>query len=318
MELRQLHSLVVLAENAFNVTEAAERLHIVQSAVSQHLSKLEQELGVRIFVRKGKRLVGLTAAGELVLSSARKMLTLRDNILDVGRDHLEETEGELRIGTTHTQGRYVLPAVIRAFHQIYPYVRIEIHQGTPEQLVEMAVNNEVDFSFCTEKIGQQSSLNAIPVYRWNRALIAPVGHPVLRKKRLSLENICEFPLVTYTFGFSGTSRLHTTISRAGLHPNIVLTAVDTDVIKTYVREGLGIGLIAAMAYSTDQDADLEQRDLSNLLPWETTSIAYHKDKYLRRFQLVFIDLLNDMVGDQGVVVKTNGSQINVGITNRPT
>ncbi len=300
MELRQLNSLVALAESGFNVTLAAEQLHLVQSAVSQHLARLEQELGTQLFVRKGKRLIALTAAGEAVLNYARQALSIRENILAVGRDHVEESSGVLRIGTTHTQARYVLPVVIRAFRQIFPAVSLQIHQGTPQELVEMALNDRVDFSICTEELGEHSSLNAIPCYRWNRGLIVPKGHPVLQEKPLSLERICSYPLITYTFGFTGASHMQTTFARAGLKPDVVLSAADTDVIKTYVREGMGVGLIASMAYSPEQDRDLEMRDLSHMLPWETTWVAYHKDKYLRRYQQQFIDLLDEMVLENGV------------------
>ena len=300
MELRQLTSLVALAESGFNVTVAAERLCLVQSAVSQHLARLEDELGTQIFIRKGKRLLDLTAAGQEVLRYARQALAVRENILAIGRDHVEEGTGVLRIGTTHTQARYVLPPVIRAFRRRFPSVSLQIHQGTPRELVDMALTDRVDFSVCTEELGEHSSLNAIPCYRWNRGLIAPKGHPVLEGRPLSLERICEYPLITYTFGFTGASHMQTTFVRAGLKPDVVLTAADTDVIKTYVREGLGVGLIASMAYSPAQDADMEMRDLSHMLPWETTWVAYHKDKYLRRFQQCFIDLFDKMVMENGV------------------
>jgi LysR family cys regulon transcriptional activator len=300
MDLKQLNSLVALSESGFNVTEAAEKLCLVQSAVSQHLARLEQELGTQIFVRKGKRLIALTAAGEEVLTYARKALAIKENILAVGRDHVEDTSGVLRIGTTHTQARYVLPPVIRAFRKIFPEVSLQIHQGTPQQLVEMAITDRVDFSICTEELGEHSSLNAISCYRWNRSLIVPADHPILDRKPISLETICEYPIITYTFGFTGANHMQNTFARAGLQPQVVLSAADTDVIKTYVREGMGVGLIASMAYTEERDGDLVLYDLSNLLPWETTWIAYHKDKYLRRFQQQFIDLLNEMVMENGV------------------
>ena len=306
MEIRQLASLVAVAEAGFNVTEAADRLHLVQSAVSQHLARLEKELGTQLFARKGKRLVGLSAAGEGVLKYARDALAIRENILAIGRDHVEEASGVLRIGTTHTQARYVLPAVIRAFRERFPEVGLEIHQGTPQQAVEMALNNRVDFAICTEELGEHPALTALPVYRWNRSLIAPPDHPVLRRRPLSLERICEYPLITYTFGLSGTRHLQATFARAGLKPRVVLSAVDTDVIKTYVREGLGIGLIASTAYSPGQDDDLVRRDLSHLLPWETTWVGYDREKYLRRFQQRFIELFDRMTGEDGVIVNRTG------------
>jgi len=300
MELRQLSSLVAVVDAGFNVTAAAEALHLVQSAVSQQLARLEQELGTRLFTRKGKRLLGLTAGGETVLNYARQALAIRENILAVGRDHVEGATGELRIGTTHTQARYVLPPVIRRFRETFPTVTLQIHQGTPQQLVEMAATDQVDFSICTEELGAHPALNAIPIYRWNRSLIAPHGHPVLERRPFGLESICEYPLVTYTFGFTGATHLQATFARAGLKPRIVLSAADTDVIKTYVREGFGVGLIASMAYSPAQDKDLVLRDLSHLLPWETAWVAYQKNKYLRRFQQQFIELLDQMTPRNGV------------------
>jgi len=300
VEFRQLASLVTVVESGFNVTEAADRLHLVQSAVSQHLARVEKELGAKLFTRRGKRLVGLTAAGESVLNYARDALAIRENILAIGRDHVEEASGVLRIGTTHTQARYVLPAIIREFRMVFPAVSLQIHQGTPQQLVEMVVGDRVDFSICTEELGEHPNLIAVPIYRWNRCLIALQDHPVLLSSPLGLENICEHPLITYTFGFTGASHLRATFARAGLKPNIVISAVDTDVIKTYVREGLGIGLIATPAYSKQQDIDLEMRDLSHLLPWETTWVAYHRDKYLRRYQQQFLELFNRMTLDNGV------------------
>ena len=301
MDLKQLKSLVELADSGFNVTETANHLCLVQSAVSQHLARLERELGTQVIVRKGKRLIGLTAAGQRVLEYARQALALRENILAVGRDHVDEARGVLSIGTTHTQARYVLPPVIRAFREKYPAVTLQIHQGTPQQLVDMAASDQVDFSICTEELGEHSSLTAIPCYRWNRSLVVPRGHPILKCKEITLADICAYPLITYTFGFTGAAHLQSAFSHSGLDPEVALTASDTDVIKTYVRERLGIGLIASMAYSPKQDKDLVLRDLSHLLPWETTWVAYHSDKFLRRYQQCFIELLNDMTLENGAI-----------------
>lgn len=296
MELRQLAALVAVVDSGLNVSQAAERLHLVQSAVSQQLSRLESELGAELFVRKGRRLVALSAIGDAVLQHARRALAVRADIVAVGRDHADEGRGVLRIGTTHTQARYVLPAVIRAFRDEFPQVRLQIHQGTPRQLVEMALEDRVDLSVCTEHLGEHPDLTALPIYRWNRSLIAPHDHPVLAERTLSLETLCSYPLVSYTFGFAGAGRLQATFARAGLTPDLAITATDTDVIKTYVREGLGVGLIASIAYEPRQDRDLVARDLSALLPWETTWVGYQRDKYLRRFQRRFIELLDRMTG----------------------
>ena len=301
MEIRELRSFVAAVECGLNVSQAAQRLHLVQSAVSQHLSRLEQELGTRLFVRQGKRLAALTPAGERVLGYARAALAIREDILTVGRDHVDESAGMLRIGTTHTQARYVLPPVIRAFRQTYPQVSLQIHQGTPPQLGDMAATDAVDFAICTEALAAHPALTTLPCYRWNRSLIAPVGHPILSRQPLSLEVICEYPLITYVFGFTGGSHLRSAFRRLALEPELVLSAADSDVIKTYVREGLGVGLIATVAYLPQTDADLATRDLSHLFPWETTLLGYRRDKYLRRFQQHFIELIQTMVKPQGVV-----------------
>ncbi|MCB1868246.1 MAG: LysR family transcriptional regulator [Gammaproteobacteria bacterium] len=302
MELRQLRSLEVLVESGFSVTLAAERLHLVQSAVSQHLSRLERELETELFVRQGKRLMALTDTGELVLQYARRILNDTENILAVGRDQEESVCGELRIGTTHTQARYVLAPVIRVFREIYPQVNLQIHQGTPQQLVEMADSGSVDFSICTEALGEHPNLTALHCYRWNRSLIAPKGHPVLERRPLALDTLCEYPLITYVFGFTGANHFRTSFARLGLKPRVVLSAADTDVIKTYVREGFGVGIIASLAYSSSVDSDLQVRDLSRLFPWEVTRIAYNKGKYLRRYERRFIELMQNMVADNGVVL----------------
>jgi LysR family cys regulon transcriptional activator len=195
----------------------------------------------------------------------------------------------------------VLPAVISAFRRKFPGVGLEIHQGTPQQVVDMAQHDQVDFAICTETLGDYPALTALPIYRWNRSLIAPHGHPVLTLSPLGLEQICEYPLITYTFGFTGTRHMQATFARAGLKPKVVLSAVDADVIKTYVREGLGIGLIATTAYSAERDTDLVSKDLRRLLPWETVWIGFRKEKYLRRYQQAFVDLMDRMTGENGRV-----------------
>lgn len=290
MELRQLRSLVTLVEAHFNVSRTAERLHLVQSAVTQHLKHLEAELGTCLFVRHGKRLVGLTEVGEQVLRHACEALRQTGNIIAVGRDQVEEDQGVLRLGATHTQARYVLPPVIRRFVAAYPAVELQIHQGTPGQLVDMALRDLVDLAICTEALGDEIGLETIPCYRWNRCLIAPAAHPLLEMQPLTLDALCGFPIVTYVFGFTGRGNMSETFAKAGLRPNVVLSAADTDVIKTYVREGLGVGIIAALAYQHEEDADLSVRDLGELFPWEMTKIAYPRDKYLRKYHRRFVDI----------------------------
>lgn len=290
MELRQLRSLVALVESGFNVSRAAEKQHLVQSAVTQHLKQLESELQMRLFVRHGKRLIGLTDCGEKVLAHAVEALRQTSNITAVGSDASDEERGILRLGTTHTQACYVLPPVVSRFSADYPLVELQIHQGTPSQLADLALRDLVDLAICTEAIADENGLETVPCYRWNRLLIAPQSHAVLLRQPLTLEALCDYPVITYVYGFTGRGHFSDTFLKAGLQPHVVLSAADTDVIKTYVRQGLGIGIIASLAFQPEKDQGLIARDLSHLFPWEVTRVAYSRDKYLRRYVHRFIDL----------------------------
>ncbi len=297
MDIKSLRSLVNLVDNGFNVSRTAEQLFLVQSAVSQHIQRLEKELGVQLFVRQGKRLIGLTDTGEKIVQYARKVLAEAQNILEIGREHVEQASGVLRIGTTHTQVRYVLPPIIKLFNQSYPKVELQIHQGTPQQLEAMALDDQVDFSICTEVLAENPRLTAVPCYKWNRVLIVQQDSPILKHEHITLEALCEYPLITYIFGFTGRGHFSITFKKSGLQPRIVLSAADTDVIKTYVREGMGVGIIASMAYTPEQDSDLIIRDLSHLFPWEVTNLAYPMGKYLRHYQRYFIELFQSCVAE---------------------
>jgi LysR family cys regulon transcriptional activator len=302
MELRQLRSLVALTESGFNVTQAAEKLHLVQSAVSQHISRLEDELGLVLFERQGKRLIGLSSAGEQVLHHARKTLADTDNILAIGRDYVDEAKGTLRIGTTHTQACYVLPPVLREFRRLYPDVVVQMHQGNPQQLVDMTIKDTVDLAFCTEALADHTGLDALNCFRWNRSLIAPKGHPIMDILPLTMDVLCDYPLITYVHGFTGGGHFRNSFARLGLKPKVALSAADTDVIKTYVREGFGVGIIVSFAYSETMDSDLAIKDLSRLFPWEVTRIAYNREKYLRRYERKFIELVQTGIGDNAATI----------------
>ena len=295
MELRQLQSLIKLIDCNFSVSKAADEMFLVQSAVSQHLKKLEGELGAELFVRKGKRLTGLTSMGEQVANHARVTLASVNSIRAIGQDHINQSEGILRIGSTHTQARYVLPPVIKAFNDTYPRVELQIHQGTPKQLVQWAANDELDFSICTEELAESTQLTNIPCYRWNRSLITLPDHPLLSIPRLTLADLCDYPLITYVYGFTGRKTFSDTFLKAGLEPHVVLSAADTDIIKTYVQEEMGIGIIASMALDDRADENFISRDVSHLFPWEISRIAYINDKFLRQYQQKFIDLFLDHV-----------------------
>ena len=290
MELRQLRSLITLAETGFNVSHTAQQLNLVQPAVSQHLKQLEEELGTQLFLRHGKRLVGLTETGEKVVHYARRTLAETRNIIAAGEDDRDQDRGVLRLGTTHTQARYVLPPVVRSFSGIYPEVELQIYQGTPARLIELAIQDRVDLVICTEALGNHPALSAIPCSRWNRCLITPHGHPLLAHEPITLGALCKYPIITYISGFTGRGHFSATFGEQGLKPHVVLSATDTDVIKTYVREKMGVGIIAELAYQPTTDADLAKRDLSHLFPWEVTKVAYLKDKFLRRFHHRFIEI----------------------------
>lgn len=307
MELRQLRSLAALADADFSVSRAAERLRLVQPAVSQHLRQLETELGFPLFERNGRRLTGLTAAGEQVLRHARGSLAEASNILAIGRDHQRDDAGVLRIGTTHTQARYLLPPAIRRFREAFPRVDVQIHQGTPRELAELAVQDRVDVAVCTEVIGSHPALAATPCYRWNRCLIAPPDHPILDARPLTLELLAGVPLITYVPGFTGRGRISDAFARDGLAPRIVLAAADSDVIKTYVREGLGVGIIAALAWRAGEDGDLGVRDLAHLFPWEVARVAHLRGKHLRRFQQRFVEILQEEAGAAGRAARRAGA-----------
>ncbi len=295
MDLRQLQTLITLINNDFSVSRTADKQFLVQSAVSQQLIRLEKELGVELFIRKGKRLTGLTEFGKLVEQQALDAIHSVNNIHQLAQDEQQMQQGILRIGCTHTQARYILPPVISRFYRNYPDIELQMHQGTPQQLVDWAVNDTVDFSICTEELAQSKKLESIPCYRWNRCLITLADHPILKIRHPQLNHLCSYPIITYRMGFTGRKSLDETFHRAQLQPNIVLSASDTDIIKTYVRDGLGIGIIASMAYNKIIDKTLRFKDLSDLFPWEISRIAYLKNKYIRRHQQAFIDIFLETI-----------------------
>ena len=310
MEIRQLQSLIKLIDCNYSVSKAADEMFVVQSAVSQHLKKLEDELEADLFIRKGKRLIGLTEIGDKVANHARLTLSSINSIHAIGKDYNNQNEGILRIGSTHTQARYVLPPVIKAFNLAYPRVEVQIHQGTPKQLVQWAVNDDLDFSICTEALADSSQLTNIPCYKWNRSLITLSDHPLQAVEELTLEDLCDYPLITYVYGFTGRRSFSETFSAAGLKPHVVLSAADTDIIRTYVLEEMGIGIIASMALDDVDDGETRSRDVSHLFPWEITRIAYLNDKYLRHYEQKFIDLFLDYVAksDEGKIYRMSSSK----------
>ncbi|TAJ51055.1 MAG: HTH-type transcriptional regulator CysB [Nevskiaceae bacterium] len=288
MKIRQLHYVLEVAKRGLNVTAAAEALHTSQPGVSKQVKLLEDELGVDIFVRNGKHLAEVTPAGKRILDYAEKLLSEADNIRRVAREFRQADEGELTIATTHTQARYALPRVIQAFRKQYPKVALHLHQGSPPQIAKMAAEGEADFAIATEAMHHFDQLVMLPCYHWNRCVLVPPNHPLAKVKRPTLKQLSEFPLITYTFGFTGRSKLDQAFAAHGLKPDVVLTAVDADVIKTYVRSGLGIGIVANMAWDARADADLVKLDADHLFEASTTHIGFRRSLFLRGYMYDFI------------------------------
>lgn len=292
MKLQQLRYIREVQKHALNVTQTAQALYTSQPGISRNISQLEEELGVKIFTRSGKHLDSITPAGQDILEVADAILQRVDNIESIADEHRAESRGSLSIATTHTQSRYVLPPVIQQFMQKFPEVSLHMHQGTPMQISELAANGTADIAIATEAMEYFSDLVMLPCYRWNRAVLVPKSHPLAESKTLTLQNISNYPIVTYTFGFTGRSKLDEAFKAAKLSPKVVFTAADADVIKTYVRLGLGVGIVASMAFDPQLDTDLVALDASHLFEPSTTRIAMRKDKYLRSYMFDFIEMFS--------------------------
>jgi len=290
MKLHQLRYLAAVAQTGLNITAAAEKLHTSQPGVSKQIKLLEDELGFQIFVRDGRNLTRVTPAGQQVIDRAVKILREVQNIKRLSDDLKDEERGSLSIATTHTQARYVLPEVIKQFREQYPEVRLHLHQGTSEQIAEMAALDRIDFAIATGSENLFDGYSLLPCYRWHRHVVVPRGHPLARHKAPTLKQLAAYPIVTYVFGFTGPSSLLEIFAQEGLVPNVVLTARDADVIKTYVRLGLGVGIVASMAVEQQEDDDLVHIDTSNLFPAHTTWIGFRRGGLLRKYQLDFIQL----------------------------
>lgn len=288
MKLQQLRYIWEVARHDLNVSATAQALYTSQPGISKQVRMLEDELGVEIFSRSGKHLTHITPAGQVILRIAGDILLQVDAIRRVAQEFRDENRGELRIATTHTQARYALPPVIKRFTERFPDVSLQMHQGTPTQIAEMAAKGQVDFAIATEAMELYQDLVMMPCYRWNRAVVVPEGHPLTQVKPLTLEAIAEYPLVTYVFGFTGRSKLDEAFVRAGLQPHVVFTAADADVIKTYVRLGMGVGIIAHMAMAPEQDKGLVTLDAGHLFESSTTRIGFRKGTFLRGFMYEFM------------------------------
>jgi LysR family cys regulon transcriptional activator len=288
--LQQLRYLTEVAKRGLNVSEAAEALHTSQPGVSKQIRVLEDELGIQVFVRHGKRLVSVTEPGKAVIEIAERILAEAKNLKRAGEEFANEKLGTLTIATTHTQARYALPKSVATFKQRYPDVRLIIHQGNPTQICEQVLSGEADLCVATEAISQYADIASMPCYQWNRCVVVPPGHPLLSAKPLTLEAVAEYPIVTYDFAFAGRSLVNKAFESRGLVPNVVLTALDADVIKTYVELGLGIGIMAEMAFDAERDRNLRAIGAAHLFESSTTRLGIKRGAYLRRYAYDFIEL----------------------------
>lgn len=289
MKLQQLRYIWEVSRNNLNVSATAENIYTSQPGISKQIRTLEDELGIPIFSRNGKHLTDMTPAGRKIINVAGNILAQVDNIKKIASDYKDEGAGCLSIATTHTQARYAMPKVIKSFIKNLPDVSLDIQQGTPIQISEMSSQGDVDLAIATEALELFDNLIMLPCYSWDRCILVPKGHPLTKIKTLNLSDVANFPLITYVFGFTGRSKLDEAFKGQGLEPVVALTAVDADVIKTYVRLGVGVGIVARMAYEEGVDDDLVALDASKLFGSSITKIGIRKDIFLRSYMYTFIE-----------------------------
>ncbi|MFM8333277.1 MAG: HTH-type transcriptional regulator CysB [Candidatus Methylumidiphilus sp.] len=290
MKLQQLRYILEISRNGLNVSNTADSLFTSQPGISKQVRQLEKELGVMIFARHGKQLTEITPAGQQIIAVAAEIVDKMQRIRDIAQDYRDNKVGSFTIGTTHNQARYVLPKVLKAFMAQYPGITLHIRQGTPMQIAEEAARGLVDVAVATESLDSFDSLVVLPCYEWGRYLLVPQGHPLAESTKPTLDDVAAFPLVTYVTGFSGRSQVDKAFEKAHIHPQVALTAVDADVIKTYVRLGLGVGIVATMAYDPTADADLAALDAGHLFGSSVTKIGMRRDLYFRDYIYDFIEL----------------------------
>ena len=292
MTLQQLRCVVAMVRHGLNVSATAAALHTSQPGVSKHIRALEAELGVELFERSGRQVTRVTGAGADVIRVAESVLAGVEDIRTLGRQHADPNAGSLALATTHTQARYVLPPIVEAFREAWPRVDIHIHQGAPAQMAEMVRSGEVDLAIATEGLGRYEGLVHLPCSRWHRAVVVPHGHALFKLASigsLTLEALAAYPLVTYTFGFAGGSGLERAFAERGLEPDVVLTATDADVVKAYVRTGLGVGIVARAAFEATDGRDLVALDAAHLFGSDVTHVVLRPQRALRAFAHDFIE-----------------------------
>lgn len=292
MNLQQLRYLNEIVRQGLNISGAAGALFTSQPGISKQIKQLEEELGIEIFVRNGKRIVAITEPGKAVLSIAQRILHDANNLKQVGQEFSGQDTGLLTIATTHTQARYALPPVVKQFMKRYQKVQLSLHQGSPTQIAEQVLNGEADLCIATESLSLYEDLITLPCYEWHHCVITPPRHPLLKDKQLTLERLAQYPIITYDFAFTGRGKINEAFQKAGITPNISLTAIDADVIKTYVESGMGIGILAQMSFIPERDKHLRMIEAAHLFQSSTTRIAIRKNEYLRTYTYDFIELFS--------------------------
>ena len=290
MNFLQLRSLREATRRGYNLTEVAAMMHTSQPGVSRQIRELEDELGVEIFIRAGKRLTGLTPPGETLLPIVERLLLEADNLRRVGQDYADSAQGRLSIAATHSQARYALPHAVRDFRALFPDVTLHLHQGSPRQVADMLLSGEADIGVATEALSSHEALVTLSCYRWTHSIVLPHGHPLLALQApVSLEQLAQYPIITYEQGYTGRSHIDQAFARAGLVPEIVLTAMDADVIKTYVELGMSVGIVASIAFDPDRDRHLQALDARHLFALNVTRLGLRKGVWLRGYAYRFIE-----------------------------
>ena len=290
MNFQQLRIIRETVKRNYNLTEVANALFTSQSGVSKHIKDLEDELGSTLFVRKGKRFLGLTEPGKELVAIVERMLLDARNIKQLAEQFSNSEQGSLTIATTHTQARYILPPVVSEFKKLFPNVHLVLMQARPTEIVQLLQDGQADIGIATEALGEAANLAHFPFYEWSHAVIVPKGHALEQKPFVTLEDLAEHPLITYYQGITGRQRIDNAFAEAGIVPNIVLSALDSDVIKTYVELGLGIGILASMSFSPQRDQNLTLIDAARLFEVNTAQIAIRYGHYLRSYAYRFIEL----------------------------
>jgi LysR family transcriptional regulator, cys regulon transcriptional activator len=309
MNFQQLRSVREAARCNFNLTEVAAMLYTSQPGVSRQIRELEEELGVEIFVRAGKRLTGLTPPGAAILPIVERLLLDAENIKRAGQDFTDQMEGQLTVAATHSQARYALPQVVKEFRDRFPKVTLHLHQGSPKQVAAMLISGEADIGVATEALSDYTQLVTLPCYRWTHSVVVPHGHPLLAEKApINLQQLSRYPIITYEVGYTGRSHIDDAFHAQGLHPDVVLTAMDADVIKTYVELGMGIGIVASIAVDEERDRNLGILDAGHLFSVNVTRLGLRKGAWLRGYAYNFVELFAPTLTRDVVTAAFSGAE----------